>query len=146
MCPVEIRNLTVADYDAVIRLWERAGLPFKPKGRDSEHQIKQQMTAFPDFFIGSFHNGDLVGVVVGSYDGRMKGWINRLAVDPRYRRKGVGRALITAVEEALEKHGATIFCALIETLNEESLSLFRKSRYVVHQDVLYVTKRKREDV
>jgi len=142
----EIRTLTPNDYSAIIELWKRAGLPFKLKGRDSKQQMKQQMKTFPEFFIGAFHYGKLVGVVIGSYDGRMKGWINRLAVDPEYRRKEVGQQLIKAVEDALERHGAAILCALIETPNEESLGLFQKMGYVTHQEILYVTKRKSKDI
>jgi len=144
--PIEIRTLTIQDYDAMVELWKRAGLPSKPKGRDSRQMIEKQMKAFPEFFIGAFHNGKLVGVVIGSYDERMKGWINRLAVDPEYRRRGIAQQLINAVEKALEKRGAAIFCALIETPNDESLGLFQKMGYTAHRDILYVTKRKSQDI
>jgi ribosomal protein S18 acetylase RimI-like enzyme len=143
---IEIRNLRVNDYEAMVGLWKRAGLPFKPRGRDSKDMIERQMKAFPEFFIGAFHGDKLVGVVIGSYDGRMKGWINRLAVDPAYRRRGIGKQLIGRVEKALEKRGAAIFCALIETPHEESVRLFRKMGYLVHKDILYVTKRKSREV
>ena len=145
MKPIEKRALTIKDYDAMIELWKRASLPFKPKGRESKQMIEKHIEAFPDLFIGAFHEGKLVGVVIGSYDGRMKGWINRLAVDPQCRRKGVAQQLIEAAEKALEKRGATIFCALIETPNDESLRLFRKMGYIPHEEVLYVTKRKSRD-
>jgi len=144
--PIEIRTLTIQDYDAMVELWKRAGLPFKPKGRDSRQMIEKQMKTFPEFFIGAVHNGKLVGVVIGSYDERMKGWINRLAVDPEYRRRGIAQQLINAVEKALEKRGAAIFCALIETPNDESLGLFQKRGYTAHRDILYVTKRKSQDI
>lgn len=143
---IEIRTLTIKDYNAMIDLWKRSGLPFKPRGRDSKQRIEKQMKAFPEFFIGAFHRDKLVGVVIGSYDGRMKGWINRLAVDPAYRGQGIAQQLITRAEEALEKHGAAIFCALIETPNEESVRLFQKMGYVTHKDILYVTKRKNREV
>ena len=139
---IEIRALAMEDYNAVVKLWKRAGLPFKPRGRDSRQMMEKQMKAFAEFFIGAFHEGKLVGVVIGSYDGRMKGWINRLAVDPECRRTGIAQQLTSAVEKALQKSGATIFCALIETPNNESLDLFQKMGYIAHQDILYVTKRK----
>lgn len=130
----------------MVELWKRAGLPFKPMGRDSRRMIETQMKAFPEFFIGAFHGDKLVGVVIGSYDGRMKGWINRLAVDPAYRRQGIAQQLISHAEKALEKRGAAIFCALIETPNEESVRLFQKMGYVTHEEMLYVTKRKNREV
>ncbi len=145
MKPIEIRALTIEDYDAIIELWKRAHLPFKPRGRESKQMIQKQMEGFPDLFVGAFHEGQLVGVVIGSYDGRMKGWINRLAVDPQYRRKRIAQRLVRATEKALEERGATIFCALIETPNNESLDLFRKMGYAPNEEVLYVTKRKSKD-
>ncbi len=143
---IEIRTLTIKDYEAMVELWKRAGLPFKPRGRDSKRMIEKQMKAFPEFFIGAFHEDKLVGVVIGSYDGRMKGWINRLAVDPAYRQQGIAQQLISHVEEALEKRGAAIFGALIETPNEESVKLFQKMGYIAHREILYITKRKNQEV
>lgn len=146
MKQAKIRTLTMEDYDDIVELWKRASLPFKPKGRESKQMMEQQMKAFPKLFIGAFHEGKLVGVVIGSYEGRMKGWINRLAVDPEYRQKGIAQQLVKSVEKALEKHGAAIFCALIEVPNEESLGLFQKMGYAAHQDILYVSKRKSGDI
>ena len=146
MKQIEIQTLTIEEYSAIVDLWKRAGLPFKPKGRESKQMIEKQMKAFPEFFIGAFHKGKLVGVVIGSYEGRMKGWINRLAVDPEYRRRGIAQQLISAVEKTLEKRGAKIFCALIEVPNEESVNMFQKKGYVAHRDILYVSKRKSEDL
>ncbi len=143
---IKIRTLTIKDYTTMINLWKRADLPFKPKGRDSKRMVEKQMKAFPEFFIGAFHKDKLVGAVIGSYDGRLKGWINRLAVDPAYRGRGIAQQLISRTEEALEKCGAAIFGALIETPNEESVRLFQKMGYVAHKGILYVTKRKSQEV
>ena len=143
---IDVRMLTVEDYEAMVELWKCAGLPFKSKGRESKSMIEKQMSAFPEFFIGAFHENKLVGVVIGSYDGRMKGWINRLAVDPAYRRQDIAQQLISHVEEALEKRGAAIFGALIETPNEESVRFFQKMGYMAHREILYVTKRKNQKV
>ncbi len=142
---IEVRPLTIKDYHAMVELWKRAGLPFKPRGRDSKRVIERQMKAAPEFFIGAFHEDKLVGVVIGSYDGRMKGWINRLAVDPAYRRRGIAQQLTSRLEKALKKQGATIFCALVEDPNEESVRLFQRMGYTVHKEILYITKRESEE-
>lgn len=78
---MRIRRLTIADYEAMTELWVKAGLPFKPRGRDSRETIAAQMIANPQFFLGAFEGSQLIGVVVLSSDLR-KGWINRLAADP----------------------------------------------------------------
>jgi ribosomal protein S18 acetylase RimI-like enzyme len=137
---MEIRGLTVADYDRIITLWSRADLDYKPRGRDSREAIAGQVTANPDFLIGAFLGNRLVGVVVLSSDMR-RGWINRLAVDPECRHRGVARALIMESEKTLRKHGVRIFCSLIDDSNVASRELFKKCGYVEHSDILYFSKR-----
>ena len=142
---MEIRKLTIDQYEELVNLWRRAGLPFKPKGRDSKEAIARQMNATPEFFLGAFENGRLVGAVIVSSDGR-KGWINRLAVDPDFRRRGVASTLVAEAERVLRKHGIRIFCALIEDGNEASKRLFKKCGYVEHHDIIYFSKRESNDV
>jgi len=142
---MEIRKLTIDQYEELVNLWRRAGLPFKPKGRDSKEAIARQMNANPEFFLGAFENGRLVGAVIVSSDGR-KGWINRLAVDPDFRRRGVASTLVAEAERVLRKHGIRIFCALIEDGNEASKRLFKKCGYVEHHDIIYFSKRESDDV
>jgi len=137
---VEIRRLVPDDYEKMIRLWEEAGLPYKPKGRDSRESIEKQMKENPDFFIGAFDGERLIGTVIASFDGR-KGWINRLAVHPEYRRRGIGQLLIRKAETVLKEKGAWVICALIERENKPSLSLFEKCGYKPSNDIVYVSKR-----
>jgi ribosomal protein S18 acetylase RimI-like enzyme len=143
---VEVRRLTIKDYDAMVKVWKRASLPYKPKGRDSPEVVAKTMLEFPNLFLGAFSEDRLVGVVIGSYETRMKGWINRLAVDPKYQKQGIAQQLVTRIEKELKEHGAKIFCALIETPNEESVGVFRKLGYALHRDILYATKRENQDV
>ena len=120
-------------------------MPFKPKGRDSRHAITKQMEREPSFFLGAFQGKTLVGTVVGSYDGR-KGCINRLAVDPKHRRRGVAKLLVTRMEKILEKKGAAVLFALVEDSNEQSVNLFEKLGYITDRSILYLSKRKSQDV
>lgn len=137
---MEMRKLTIDNYGELVDLWSKAGLPFKPKGRDSKKAIKAQMKANPEFFLGAFANNHLVGAVILSCDMR-KGWINRLAVDPAYRRHGIAKALIAESEKILRIHGVKIFCSLIEDHNVASKNLFKKCGYVEHRDIIYFSKR-----
>jgi len=88
-------------------------------------------------------DGKLVGVVLATHDGR-KGWINRLAVLPDFRRSGAGAKLVEAAERSLYGIGLTVVAALIEHQNEASLGLFKSKGYHVH-DVYYVSKRETPD-
>ena len=143
---MEMRTLTIDDYDEMVKLWIKSALPFKPKGRDSRQAIASQMERAPSLFLGAFENSTLVGVIIGSYDHRRKGWINRLAVHPKYRRRSVGQRLITSIEKILKKKDAAVICALIEETNQESIGLFEKLGYVLERSILYFSKRESEDV
>jgi len=137
---MKIRKLTIADYPELMKLWTRSKLPVKPKGRDSRAHIAKEMKQNPDFFIGAFDKDLMIGAVIASHDGR-KGWLNRVAVGPDYRGKGVAQALTAAGEKALRKHGIKIFGLLVHEYNRASLNLAKKMGYVVHTDILYLTKR-----
>ena len=137
---MEVRRLTIADYEEITSLWSRANLPFKPEGRDSRQAIAIQMSANPDFFLGAFEGRHLVGTAVLSSDTR-KGWINRLAVDPNFRRRDVAKNLIEEAEKTLRNHGLRIFCSLIEGPNKASKALFKKCGYDENTDVSYFSKR-----
>jgi ribosomal protein S18 acetylase RimI-like enzyme len=119
-------------------------LPYKPKGRDRKATMEFQMRKNPSFFLGAYDKNRLVGMAIASYDYR-RGWINRLAVDPEYRRKGVAQMLIAAAEKVLKKRGARIIGAHIEGNNVASLSLFKKCGYIEHHDVIYMSKRDNDE-
>jgi predicted N-acetyltransferase YhbS len=140
-----IRRLTMDDYDEIVQLWNRASLPYKPEGRDSIASIASEMEANPGFFIGAFEGNRLVGTVIASWDLR-KGWVNRLAVDPMYQRRGVAKTLITEAEKVLRKRGAKIICALIEDYNSSSMELFKKCGYIEDRGVIYFSKRESNKV
>lgn len=142
---MQIKRLMITDYEDLVKLWLKSGLPFKPKGRDSKKAIETQMQANPEFFLGAFEGNRLVGSVIVSCDTR-RGWINRLAVDPDYRRRGVAKALIAEAEKTLRKRGIQIFCALIENQNKESRELFKKCGYVEYLNVSYFSKRDSNEI
>lgn len=145
MVCLEFRRLVLGDYGDMVRLWQLACLPFKPRGRDSRESVAVQMRVEPGSFVGAFDDGRLVGVAVMSSDMR-RGWINRLAVDPGSRRKGVAKALVYECERVLKVHGLRLFCALIEDSNVASKKLFKSCGYVEHEDIKYFSKRENDDV
>ena len=103
-------------------------MPLRPAGRDSKEAIEAQMEDDPDFFLGAFEDVSLVAAIIVSSDGR-KGWLNRLAVNPEYRRRGIAKALIAEAERVLRERGVRVFSALIWDSNESSKSLFEDLGY-----------------
>ncbi len=135
-----IRELTVADYETLTALWDRAGLPYKPKGRESRGRLGKEMSLPHCLALGLFDGDRLLGAGIANWDGR-RGWINRLAVHPDYRGLGLAGRLLEPLEAFLKEQGALVICALIEEENEPSMTCFEKAGYVCWPEVKYFSKR-----
>ncbi len=141
---ITIRPLRLSDYDAMIRVIDRCGLHPRTRGRDARMAIASQLRSRQNVYLGAFDGTRLVGTVFGTHDTR-KGWINRLAVLPEYRRRGIARRLVRAAERGLRSRGMRIFAALIEAENGASRSLFENLGYT-SSDILYYRVKDRDDV
>ena len=134
-----------SDYDLLISIWEAAGLPYRPQGRDRRDKIAEEINDDRNIFLGYEIEGKAVGVILITDDGR-KGWINRLAVIPSYRNRGIGVSLIKEAENILRARGLGIITCLIEDYNQVSRELFQKLGYVEHKEIIYYAKRLYPDV
>jgi N-acetylglutamate synthase len=141
---ITIREMTPEDYDSVTRVWTEAGLPYRPLGRDRPDKMRAEMNRGTAVFLVAETGGRVVGVVLGTHDGR-RGWINRLAVLPAYQRHGIAIRLVREVEQRVEGLGIEIVSALIESDNEASMGFFRAIGYLYSPDVEYVSKRRSPD-
>lgn len=144
MQEIVIKQLTPADYERIIELWESAGVPARPRGRDSYKELTKQMEKNPKFFWGAEIKGELIGVIVASSDGR-KGYLNRIAVQARYRGQGIAQRLTLAAEDALRQEGIKVITLLVERDNIPSIQLAHKLGYVEHPDIIYFSKRESEE-
>ena len=92
------------DYPAVLSLWEEAGPGLHVGRSDSPQEILKKLQRDPDLFLVAEISGEIVGTVIGGFDGR-RGMVYHLGVLPGYRRSGIGRALMAEVEERLHQKG-----------------------------------------
>jgi GNAT superfamily N-acetyltransferase len=137
-------ELGAPDYPAILEVWRLAGLPVRPAGRDAPEAFAYQLADGRQRAVGIREGNRLIAVAVLTHDGRT-GWINRLAVDPAYRRRGVGSALVAEAERWFRDDvGLEVFAALIEEENVASLALFEALGYG-RPRVAYVSKRTRPD-
>ena len=140
-----IRRAKPEDYGEIVEVWRASGLSVRLQGRESEEAFRLQLDQFPDLYLLAIDGGRGVGVVRGSHDHR-KGWINRLAVLPGYRRRGMASALMSACEAAIGTHGIEIAAALVESDNTASHAFFERLGYRADVPVRYYRKLSRPDV
>jgi ribosomal protein S18 acetylase RimI-like enzyme len=141
---VSVRRLRLADYEAIIAVFDVCGLTPRVRGRDSRQNLAKQLRSRGNVFLGAFDGQRLVGTVFATHDTR-KGWINRLAVLPEYRHRGIAKRLVRAAERGLRRQGIEMFAALIDSDNVASRSLFARLGYDT-QDILYYRRKLRDDI
>lgn len=132
--------LGVEHHAEILDLWQAAGLHIRVEGRDSLAAFTRQMATGVQTPIGLRHGQQLVAVAIATHDSR-KGWINRLAVHPVHRRRGLGLRLIRLCEQYFQSQGIDIWAALIEDWNTASLALFRRAGYDLASNITYASRR-----
>ncbi len=142
---VNIITALEKDLPDVIKLWQDAELIHKPYGRDRIENLREQLALENVQIFLATKNETCIGTAMATHDGR-KGWINRLAVLKKFRRKGIGKELIKAAEDWLSDQGIEIFAVLIDDPNDPSMNLFLKEGYTKHTDIIYFTKKKYPEV
>lgn len=142
---VTIVNYSPGDYSKLIDIWEKSGLPYKPKGRDSRESIEKEVELNCNRFLFAVADENYVGTILVTHDGR-KAWINRVAVLPEYRGKGIARKLLEAAEKWLDEEGIDIYACLIEDYNQDSFEAFKKMGYAPFEGIHYLTKRKYPEI
>jgi ribosomal protein S18 acetylase RimI-like enzyme len=92
------------DYEAVKRLWQdmEKGVRFGPS--DAPAEIEKKLQRDPDLFLVAERSGQIIGTVIGGYDGR-RGMIYHLAVARDFRGRGIGSRLMAEVESRLKARG-----------------------------------------
>lgn len=107
-----------------------SGLDPRLRGRDRRNAMASQLRSRRNVYLGAFDGDRLIGAVLGTHDTR-KGWINRLAVLPAYRRSGIATRQVRLAERELRKQGMKMFAALIEPGNRASEAVFRALGYEI---------------
>jgi len=113
-----------------VSLWHRCGL-VRPQN-DPHADIRRKRAVQPDLFLVGELNGSIVASVMAGYEGH-RGWLNYLAVDPRLRRQGLGRAIVSDAERRLLALGCPKVNLQIRTSNHEVVEFYRRIGYSVDE-------------
>ncbi|MDG6106490.1 GNAT family acetyltransferase [Dactylosporangium aurantiacum] len=125
-----LRQFEWTDYDAVVAVWAAAARDVVPRA-----ELEAKLARDPELFVVAETHGTLSGVVMGTYDGR-RGWILRLAVDPRHRRQGIATRLVREVERRLAALGCPRVNLLVLPDNAAGLAFWQALGYLPCPDVL----------
>ncbi len=113
------------DYQAVIHIWETAGPGIHVGRSDSAQEIAKKLERDPDLFLVAEINQEIVGSVLGGFDGR-RGIMYHLAVKPDYRNLGIGETLMSELEDRLRAKGCIRYYLLVTVDNQKALDFYEK--------------------
>ncbi|UYA59105.1 Acetyltransferase YpeA [Pectobacterium sp. F1-1] len=123
---MEIRIFRQDDFEAVITLWERCDL-LRP-WNDPEMDIERKLNHDPDLFLVAEVNGEIVGSVMGGYDGH-RGAAYYLGVHPDFRGRGIANALISRLEKKLIARGCPKIHLMVREDNDAVIGMYEKLDY-----------------
>lgn len=133
--PVTLREFRYPeDYPAVRALWEQAGPGVHVARSDAPEEIEKKLRRDPDLFLVAEAGGQIVGSVIGGFDGR-RGLVYHLAVAPAFRRSGMGTRLMDEVERRLRAKGC-IKSYLLVVPGDEEITHFYEARGWERMEIL----------
>ncbi len=119
------REFSIADYEAALELWQRVEGVEVAEGDDKEG-VAQFVARNPGLSRVATDGPILVGVIMCGHDGR-RGHIYHLAVDPAYRRYGVGKRLVHECLDQLRQAGVIRAIILVSDNNPGGAEFWKRA-------------------
>jgi len=110
------------DYAAIRHLWENMEKGVSVGRSDEPGEILKKVSRDPDLFLVAEQDGEIIGSVIGGFDGR-RGILYHLAVANTQRRRRIGSRLLAEIEGKLRNKGC-LKCYLMITLDNPEAELF----------------------
>ena len=139
-------NLVIRPYEPrderdVVDLWARCDLvvPWNNPRQDIERKLKVN----PELFLVGEIAGKLVATCMAGYEGH-RGWVNYLATDPDYARRGIGAKMMEAAEARLLAMGCSKINLQVRAGNTAAVEFYEAVGYKL-DDILNMGKRLKED-
>lgn len=142
---MEIKKMTINDYDEVYKLWINTPGMGLNNIDDSREGIERYLKRNPDTCFIAKKKNKIVGVILSGHDGR-RGYIHHTAVAVTERREGIGKALLNRVLNALEKEGINKVALVAFSKNEIGNQFWEKNGFIVRDDLVYRNKEIRKMV
>ena len=133
---MEIRKMTILDYDAVYALWLSCTGMGLNNLDDSREGIERYLRRNPDTCFVAVKEQKIVGVILSGHDGR-RGFIHHTAVHPDCRGQGIGAALVEAALHALRGEGINKVALVVFERNSSGNAFWEKMGFTAREDLIY---------
>ena len=129
---MQIRAFHPGDESAVVALWDECGLT-RP-WTDPRKDIARKLAVQPELFLVGLIDAGLMASLMAGYEGH-RGWMNYLAVAPRFRGRGLARLLVAEVERLLLERGCPKVNLQVRATNLEAVAFYRRLGYAQDESI-----------
>lgn len=141
---VTIRKMTIADYDAIYKIWVSTpgmGLNDVDDSREgiAKYLERNPNTCFVAVDDAAEGAGAIAGAIMAGHDGR-RGIVQHTVVSEKYQRRGVGSQLVEKALEALKAEGISKVFLVVFARNEKGNRFWQKCGFTTRDDLVYRNK------
>lgn len=133
---MDIRTMTINDYEAVYDLWMSCTGMGLNNLDDSRDGIDRFLKRNPDTCFVAENETGVIGVIIAGNDGR-RGYIYHTAVHPEYRKRGIGKALVEQAMVALKACGINKAALVVFERNDTGNAFWERMGFAVREDLVY---------
>jgi len=136
-----IRSFHTDDTEDVVELWRKCEL-VAPQN-NPELDIERKLKVNPAWFLVGELEGEVIATCMAGYEGH-RGWINYLAVSPKYRRQGFATQMMREAEKILKNAGCPKINLQIRSSNKDVIAFYEAIGFR-KDDVVNMGKRLEQD-
>ena len=136
---VNIRVMTIEDYDGIYDLWINTPGMGLNSTDDSREGIEKYIKRNPTSCFVAEDNDKIVGVIIAGHDGR-RGYIYHTAVLPAYRKQGIAKQLVEHAMSALDAEGINKVALVAFKKNELGNGFWENIGFINRDDLVYRNK------
>jgi ribosomal protein S18 acetylase RimI-like enzyme len=101
---------------------------------DTPDEVQKKLQRDPDLFLIAENNHEIVGAIIGGYDGR-RGMIYHLTVHKNVREQGIGTLLLEEVEKRLRAKGCLKCFLLVTAENTNAIQFYEQRNWLEMKNV-----------
>ena len=143
---VHIREMTIADYEQVVQVWNAAGIDLTTS--DQKPEIHRMIQHNPGLcLVLEYRNANapphIIGAVLGGFDGR-RGWVHHLAVHPSHQGKGYGKLIMEELTARFKQQNVVKLKLEVVEENKHVTKFYEKLGWDLRPEIITMSKTLRD--
>ena len=131
-----VRQMKIEDYDQVYALWTKIrGFGIRSVD-DSKEGVARFLRRNPDTSVVAVEEDQIVGAILCGHDGR-RGCLYHVCVDPDWRMRGIGKAMVVYAMEALKKEEINKVSLIAFTQNDIGNAFWKEIGWTKREELNY---------